>query len=411
MSVVKEALSGLNLQSFNLCVACSGGLDSTVLLEAAVWTGLEPTILHINYQLRGEESEKDEAFVRELAQKHQLELRVVHCPQEFTKGNGVNLQDAARKFRHELFREFNQQAPNNRVLLAHHADDQVETFFLQAMRGAGIFGLGGMHPERNGIIRPFLNLSKEELKNFAFENNIQWREDASNLQNDYKRNQFRNIVIPELLKSNPQLTDSIQLIQSAFRDTQLELKENLSSRLTAWGKQFQISFKEWELLSIEEQLLCCTHFGWPFWIIERIHALKNSELSSKIDKSPIFKTKAGFSWNPDFSEIAQWEFKSKEVEFLPETFTKWEIYLDSGKCTLPITQSVAAASDVIHAIGMDGKKTIFKCLKDAGIPEQWRNSYPVFKSGEEIVWIPGVSLSKKFTANPSTSLIIKIYKV
>lgn len=411
MSLVKEALSRLNLQSFNLCVACSGGLDSTVLVETAVWTGLEPTILHINYQLRGEESEKDEAFVRALAQKHQLELKVVHCPKELTKGTGINLQDAARKFRHELFQEFIQQAPNNRVLLAHHADDQVETFFLQAIRGAGIFGLGGMHPERNGIMRPFLNLSKEELKAFAIENRIQWREDQSNGQNDYKRNQFRNIIIPELLQSNPELKKSIQIIQSAFRDTQHELKENLQSRLTNWEKQFEISFKEWELLSIEEQLICCKHFGWQAWIIERINSLKGSELSSKIDNSPLFKTKTGFSWNPNFAEITQWEFKSTNVEFLPLSFNKWEVYLDSAKCTFPITQSVAKSSDTIHPIGMNGKKSVFNCLKDVNIPEQWRNSYPVFKCGEEIVWIPGVSISKKFTANPSTPLIIRIFKV
>ena len=411
MSVVREALSVLNLQSFNLCAACSGGLDSTVLLEALTSLGFKPLIIHINYQLRGEESEKDEAFVRGLAQKYELELKVVRCPKEWTKGDGINLQDAARKFRHELFREFIEQSPKNRVLLAHHADDQVETFFLQAMRGSGIFGLGGMHPERNGIIRPFLDLSKKELKTFALENGIQWREDASNGQNDYKRNQFRNILIPELLQSNPELDQSIRIIQSAFRNTQQELKKNLHARLVNWEKQFQVSFEEWSLLSIEEQMLCCAHFNWPFWIIERINTLKDSELSSKIDNSALFKTKAGFSWNRNFAEIAQWEFKSEEVEFLPSTFTKWEVYLDSEKSADPIIQGVADASDAIHSIGMDGKRNVFKCLKDAGIPEQWRNSYPVFKSGEEIVWIPGISISRKFAANPSTTLIIKLHKV
>jgi tRNA(Ile)-lysidine synthase len=411
MSVVKEALLGLNLQSFNLCVACSGGLDSTVLVEALIRLGFEPMILHINYRLRGEESDQDEDFVRTLAQEHQLKFKVVYCPKELTKGNGINLQDAARKFRHELFLEFVQQAPNNRVLLAHHADDQVETFFLQLMRGAGIFGLGGMHLERNGIIRPFLKLSKEELKNFALEHNIQWREDTSNLQNDYKRNQFRNIVVPELMQTNPELKNSIHLIQSVFRDTRQELKENLHSRLINWEKEFQISFEEWSILTLEEQLLCCSHFNWPTWIIERINALNHSELSSKIDNTPLFKTKAGFSWNPNFPEIAKWEFKSEEVEFLPSTFTKWEVYLDSRKCILPLIQSFAGSSDTIHSIGMNGKRNVFKCLKDAGIPEQWRNSYPVFKSGDKIVWIPGVSISKEFAANPSTSLIIKLSKV
>jgi tRNA(Ile)-lysidine synthase len=411
MSVVKEAISRLNLQSFNLCVACSGGLDSTVLLEAAVWTGLEPSILHINYQLRGEESEKDEAFVRALARKHKLQIEVVRCPKELTKGKGINLQDAARKFRHELFRNFIQKSPDNRMLLAHHSDDQVETFFLQLMRGSGIFGLGGMHTERNGIIRPFLELSKEALESYALENGIEWREDASNEENKYKRNQLRNIIIPQLLESNPELKNSVQLIQAVFRDTQQTIQDALNSKLETWKKNNQISFREWFELSIEERIVCANYFGWPIWIIERIQGLNNAKLSAKIDKSSLFRTKEGFSWNSNFTEITQWEFKIEEVEFLPGSFTNWEVYLDSENDTMPITQSFAKPSDTIQRIGVAGKTNLFKLLKDAGIPEQWRDSYPVFRSGEEICWVPGIAVSKKHIATPSTRLIIKLSKV
>lgn len=409
--MVNEAITTLDLKSFNLCVACSGGLDSTVLLEVLVWTGLEPSILHINYQLRGEESEQDETFVRALAKKHKLEINVVRCPKELTKGTGINLQEAARKFRHDLFRDFIQKSPDNRVLLAHHADDQVETFFLQLMRGSGIFGLGGMHPERNGIIRPFLDLSKDELRTFAIEKGIQWREDSSNHENDYKRNQFRNLLIPQLLESNPELKGSIKLIQSVFRDTQQEIRDKLKPRLETWSKTCQISYPEWKELSFEEQFLCCSHFEWPVWMIQRIQALEDSELSSRIDKSSVFRTKDGFSWNSNFAEITQWEFKIEEVEFLPTTFNKWEVYLDAEKCTIPITQGFAGSLDTIERIGINGKSNIFKLLKDSGVPEQWRSSYPVFRIGEEITWIPGISVSKKHTANSSTTLIIKVYKV
>lgn len=411
MSVVKDSLSGLNLQSFNLCVACSGGLDSTVLLEVAVWTGLEPSILHINYQLRGEESEKDELFVRSLAEKHKLRIEVVRCPKELTKGKGINLQDAARKFRYELFREFIQQSPENRVLLAHHRDDQIETFFLQLARGSGIFGLGGMHPEKNGIIRPFLGLSKSDLRSFAVENSILWCEDGSNRENQYKRNQLRNEIIPELVRSIPSLTDSISLIQEAFRDEQEKLHAALLERLNFWEKRFAISFAEWQELSIEEHILTCRHFNWPVWTIERINRLKDAELSSKIDKSPFFRTKDGFSWNKNFLQTSQWEFKIEEVEILPKVFSKWEIYLDAARGTEHITQGFAAKSDTIEPLGLKGKSSIYKLLKDHGIPEQWRSSYPVFRLGEEIIWIPGICVSKKFLATPDTPLKIKLHKV
>jgi tRNA(Ile)-lysidine synthase len=409
MSVVKEALAGWDLRQYQLCIACSGGLDSTVLLELAVFNGYQPLILHINYQLRGDESEKDEAFVRSLAEKHRLEIRVIRCPEELTKGKGINLQDAARKFRHELFREFIEKDPGNRVLLAHHLDDQAETFFLQLLRGAGIFGLGGMYPERSGIIRPFLKLKKADLEQFARENGITWREDASNQANDYKRNQFRNILIPRMLETNPDLRDSIAVIQDSFRSTQLEIKTELAPKLEYWEKRFHMSFDEWDNLTIEQRILFCKHFHWPFWIVDRIQDLKDAGLSSMIGNTPLFRTRDGFSWNSDFSQIAQWEFKIEEVEILPETFNKWEVFLDPGKCPVPITQSFASPADTIRSPGLKGSAKVFKLLKDSGIPEQWRSSYPVFKSGEEIIWVPGISVSEKHLASASTPLKIKLY--
>lgn len=408
MHVVTEALSQFDLKSFKLCVACSGGLDSTVLLKAVIQMGFEPKILHINYQLRGEASEQDEAFVRELAEKHHLELSVIRCPKEVTKGNGINLQEAARTFRHKLFRQFIEESPNNRVLLAHHQDDQIETFFLQLLRGSGMFGLGGMHPERNGLIRPFLSLSKTDLYHYAVENGISWREDQSNEENNYKRNQFRNLLLPPLMESNPALKASVATIQSAFRATQEELRNELQNRLSEWERSFQISFAEWNRLGIEQQILCCHHFGWPFWILERIQGLQDSSLSSKIDNTPLFRTKDGFSWNANFAQIMQWEFKSEEVAFLPETFTPWEIYLDSESCEKGLIPGHAKPSDTIRRVGVNGTSKVFKLLKDSGIPEQWRTTYPVFRSGEEIVWVPGIAVSKKHLASPNSKLIIKV---
>lgn len=411
MSVVKEAISQLNPEQFNWCVTCSGGLDSTVLLEALVLCGYKPLVLHINYHLRGDDSDKDELFVRNLAQKYQLEIEVVHCPKELTKGTGINLQEAARKFRHELFQSYIQKNPDNRVLLAHHQDDQIETFFLQLMRGSGIFGLGGMHPERNGIIRPFLSLTKEALRTFALENHISWREDRSNAENDYKRNQFRNIILPELQKSIPTLDHSISFIQQLFREQQSIIRGNLENRLTNWKQKKEISFAEWNELIVEEQIIVCNFFTWPLWIIQRIQELEKTPLSSGIDNSPIFRTKEGFSWSPNFPQPEHWEFKIEEVEFLPVIFSKWEAYIDPEKCPEPIIRSTADKSDTIRKIGAGGKSTIYKLLKDHGIPEQWRSTYPIFKSGGEVIWIPGIALSEKHIQKQGNKLIIKLSKI
>lgn len=411
MSVVETAIGECTLNRFNLCVACSGGLDSTVLLEVLVSLGFKPSILHINYLLRGAESEQDEIFVRDLARKHQLEIQVVRCPKILTKGAGINLQQAAREFRHKLFRDFIQKHPDNRMLLAHHQDDQAETFFLQLMRGAGIFGLGGMHPERNGIIRPFLSLPKAALRQYAEEKQLSWREDSSNTENTYKRNQFRNILLPALQENIPTLSDSIRFLQLKFREEQQQLRENLLERLSGWQRTCEISFRNWNELSIEERILVCNSFTWPLRMLQRIGELEQATLSSKIDNSPIFRTKEGFSWNANFPETHHWEFKIQEVEILPEVFSNQEAYLDSDKCLHPLTQSTATETDTIQKIGTSGKSKVYKLLKDHGIPAQWRGTYPVFKSGEEIVWIPGIAVSEKHAASSATRLITKLSKI
>lgn len=408
MSVVIESISKHDLKGLSVCVACSAGLDSTVLLEVLVQLGYTPKILHINYQLRGEDSEKDELFVRDLAKKYDLEIEVIHCPKEITKGKGINLQEAARNFRHAHFQQFIQENSANRVLLAHHQDDQIETFFLQLLRGSGIFGLGGMHSERNGIIRPFLNLRKEELLDFALENKLQWREDRSNQENKYKRNQFRNQIIPQLVESNPNLIESIRTIQEVFREEQQLIHLNLQERLQRWQKSFVISYDEWDHLTFEERIIVCNQFDWAYWMIERIQELKESKLSSKIDKSPVFRTKDGFSWNSNFEELTHWEFKIEEVEFLPDTFTKWEAYFDQSLSKNSLKKGFSSKTDFIYPIGISGKSNVHKLLKDKGIPEQWRSSYPVFWSGGQIVWIPGVVFSRNHVSTNTSRLKISI---
>jgi tRNA(Ile)-lysidine synthase len=191
MPLVNKALSEFNWKDKELLVSCSGGLDSTVLLHGIVQLGIRPKVLHINYKLRGAESDADEAHVRTLVEYYQLESQIVSCPKERLKGAGINLQAAARDFRRTFYQEWTAKSKQHVVLLGQHADDQIETFFLQLFRGAGMQGLGGMYPERQQLIRPFLNLTKEDLKEYAHSEKVTWREDHSNTEVNYLRNRFR----------------------------------------------------------------------------------------------------------------------------------------------------------------------------------------------------------------------------
>ncbi len=405
--MVEETLKNLNLTKFNLQIACSGGLASTVLVHACVAIGLLPQIVHVNYQLRGESSRLDELHVRKLAKDYNLEINVIHCPKELTSGKGLNLQNEARKFRHNLFSDFISKHPLNKVLLAHHKDDQVETFFLQLARNSGIYGLGGMHPESIGIIRPFLYLSKADILNYALKNNIQWREDESNSQLKYRRNLLRNALLPYLEFQHPQLKESVLLIQQVFREQQKMVQQNLMKSLEHWTKSAEIQYNEWNNLNFDEKITIIKHFSWPSWIIERIDELEKCPLSAEIENSPIFKSKDGFCWKGETYFKDNWEITLEAIGIQEITDSKWTFAFDNlwHKEQFHISHATNQTPFVKSV-----KTTVFKLLKDAGIPKQLRAIYPILFYKDNAVWIPGIAYSKEATKVNKTELIA-IFKV
>src|SRR6185369_4716646 len=191
-----------------LLLAVSGGVDSVVLCELCKQSGYNLTIAHCNFQLRGEESERDEKFVRELGKKYNVEVLVKKFDTEkYAEENKKGIQEAARDLRYEWFAEIvNGQASNvksendrsihvsrftSHVLTAHHADDNVETLMMNFFRGTGLHGLEGILVAHQYIRRPLLPFWKEELVLFAKENKLEFVEDSSNQSVKYTRNLFR----------------------------------------------------------------------------------------------------------------------------------------------------------------------------------------------------------------------------
>ncbi|MGH7951389.1 MAG: tRNA lysidine(34) synthetase TilS [Limisphaerales bacterium] len=195
-----------------ILVAVSGGLDSVALLFAlqkiSAKFQLKIVVAHFNHCLRGRSSDTDEKFVRKTAAAMKLPVFVGRAKvKDFACKSKLSIEMAARKLRHEFFARIARAQKIKTMALAHHADDQVELFFLRLLRGAGGAGLAGMkwrspspaNPKIR-IIRPLLNLTKSELRDFARENKIQFREDATNFSNDFLRNRVRNELLPLLKK-------------------------------------------------------------------------------------------------------------------------------------------------------------------------------------------------------------------
>ena len=195
-------------------VAVSGGADSMVLLHAlsslAKKSRWKITVAHFNHQLRGSSSDADEKLVRRIAAALKLPVFVENAQvKRFARESKLSIEMAARKLRHEFFVKVARARKIPVVTLAHHADDQVEQFFLRVFRGAGGEGLAGMKwsapspwDSKIQLVRPLLDFSRADLRKFAVEKKIVFREDATNLKLDTLRNRVRNELLP-LLRSLP----------------------------------------------------------------------------------------------------------------------------------------------------------------------------------------------------------------
>ena len=216
-----------------ILLAVSGGLDSAVMTELFHQTAYRFGIAHCNFQLRSEDSERDELFVSELAKR----MKVPFYAKRFqtvrsAKEKGISIQMAARELRYQWFGELLDREGFAYVATAHHLDDQAETFFINLMRSTGIAGLHGILPKQGKIIRPMLFTGRKNIEIFARDHAVVHREDKSNSETKYLRNKIRHEILPVLHEISPDftthLTENILRIREAesiFRDT-VEKKRN-----------------------------------------------------------------------------------------------------------------------------------------------------------------------------------------
>lgn len=408
--MVKDLLKEGEFAGLDLLIGVSGGLDSIVLVHACLAHDLRPTLLHINYQLRGEESEADEQFVRQLAEKHHLNLQVERCPNEITVGKGINLQQAARDFRRTFFDEWIAQSPNHKVVLAHHADDQVETFFLQLARGAGLKGLGGMYENRDGYLRPFLNFSKQTLAEIAVSEQITWREDASNQSLKYNRNKWRNVFIPFMEQDNPTIKESVLLLQAVFRENYQALQATFRARHQAIFDQGQVLIEQWNAFTTDEKHVLCNELAWPSWTVVRMNELVDQQKSASffVGETTVFKTKSAIVWKKNEVISSLTTLVMTKVDTLPEHFDKVSVYLDEAKVVGQLELRKVTATDRIAPIGMKGTQLVMKVLKDAGFSLQERADFYVVADENQVVWIPGFKVSRTCVAELNSAQILKI---
>ena len=412
MNKVNEIIS--KHPSSHYILACSAGVDSMVLFHTFLAHQLPFSVAHVNYKLRGEDSEADARMIRELCVLHRIPFheRTLDLGEQL-RLEGGNLQQEARAIRYEFFKELVGEAPDVLIVTAHHQDDQIETFFLHLFRNSGLAGLAGMHELRGGILRPFLTIPKSEIIAYAQAHGIRWREDKSNADSKYQRNAIRLDVIPTLEKLNPSIKEHVLMLQNACYQSFLEVFEKAKILSVQWKNQGFIPIKDlaqdltllveaFKILEIEPRFIPSIMQLADAENNKRVHLAHNSLGYQELIK---FKDKL---YLIDDTPCIDFSFTLALVESLPVQFNTLTFYLDRHQVEGELKLVRGKSMESFVPVGMNSAKSVNAILKDHGIPAFQRLDWPVLYVDDQLIGIPGVSLNRAFSPKPSLPSYLKV---
>ncbi len=414
-----------------LLLACSGGIDSMVLATLLHKMHQHVEILHCNFNLRGEESKRDEDFVRAFAQSMGLPCHVqsFDTDAEINKmGKGV--QEVARILRYEWFgkvMESRQQANKNTYLLtAHHADDQVETIAMNFFRGTGIAGMHGMQMKAGSLIRPMLFARRAEILAFAASNAIAWVDDSSNLKDNYTRNHFRHHVIPAVEKIFPEVSQN--LLDNAKRFSEMEIiyrkqiEKIKSGLITKQGQSFAIPVNKLKSISPLDTIMfeVFRDFGFSAHQVPEIKKLFDA-ISGKSISSATHRVLRNRNWLlidaivEKTHDIIVIEEGVESVSFnntllqitkhvgyrSPDENTN-HAWIDLDAVTFPLLLRPWKPGDYFYPLGMKKKKKIARFLTDLKLSLADKEKQWVVESDRKIIWVVGRRIDDRVKISPSS---------
>ena len=416
-----------------LILAISGGLDSVALAYLLKQLEYDFTMAHCNFGLRNKESDADEVFVKKLAKKLGVKCFTKSFETlKFATENKISIQMAARDLRYDWFENLRQKLRFDFILTAHHRDDDMETFFINLLRGTGIKGMLGVPQKKESIVRPLLFTKKNEIYEFLKKNKIEYREDSSNKDDKYLRNKIRLQLIPLLEQMNPSfketLTKEMDYLSGISEVYFTQIGRKKEQLLKQEMDYFTISIAElkklnplqtylYELLNpfgfLNVQDICNaleTQPGKQFFsathritidrkqlIIQAIQEVEKVELqideSEKECFSPIH---LGFTITENFniqndSTIAMLDYD--KLEF-PLFLRKWK------------------KGDFFFPLGMKGKKKLSDFFIDNKISIPEKEQIWVLCSTDEIIWVVGMRISERFKISEKTkkAYIVQLFK-
>ncbi len=413
-------------------LAVSGGVDSVVMCELFHQAKIKFAIAHCNFKLRGKESDADEKFVEQLAEKYNVFFHSsTFDTNALAKKNKLSIQVAARELRYNWFDKIQKQYKFDYVATAHHQDDVVETFFINLLRGTGIKGLHGILAKNKNVIRPLLFANKETILSFAKKHKLKYREDSSNESDKYTRNKIRHHLIPLLKEINENASENILKTISNIHSVEIVYKKELAAAskkiISTNGKTTKISVKKLKHLQPIEPYLY--EYLYPLGfnsstvddIVTALDLESGKQFFSKTHR--IIKDREYLIVEP-IVHVQEEEIIIKETDknIIAETIklnfkiqkrdTSFKInkeenvgQFDFDKLVFPLQLRKWKKGDVFQPIGMKGKKKLSDFFIDKKLSLQEKENTLVLVSKKSIVWVLGYRADDRFKVTNNTQKI------
>lgn len=424
-------------KSDTVLVAVSGGVDSTVLVYLLKHCCAHIELAHMNFQLRGQESERDQAFVEQWALQHHLPLHLKKVDADaYAAANRISIQEAARTLRYAWFKELQLQQKiagtisqsgkkNCWLITAHHADDNIETVLLHLFRGTGLEGLAGIQPirEKEKLLRPLLIFYKADIISFAEKHQISFVEDSSNATNHYSRNQIRNAIMPEIVQFFPeapeQLTANINRFREGISIYRAAVAQKLQKIVTQKGEEQHIPVAIWKNLTplatytweiirkfgfhpaqIESviHLLDATTETGKFCLSQSHRIIRNRNHLIIAPQKDSFDALTQMGETDTIIHLGEGTLTAARVQYseIPTHTPANTAYFNPAYLQFPLIIRKWQTGDYFYPLGLNKKKKISRFLIDCKLSATEKEKVYVLESNQRIAWVIGYRIDHRF---------------
>ena len=418
--------------------AVSGGSDSVFMLEMLLAIkddyDLKIIVSHVNHGLRGAEAQRDEDFVKKLAEKNGLIYEVEHIDMAgYAKEHSLTCEEAGRKLRYLFFEEIKEKYKADKVAIAHNENDVAETIFLNIFRGTGLDGLESIPLRRDFYIRPILCFEKSEILDFLKENNIRYVDDSTNFTNDYKRNMIRNEIIPFIKKNfNENIVSSMSRLASIAKENNLYLEDIINDKYIDIVKSNTIDREGFNELNHYEKTLVLRKF-----LRDNLNYLNNISKDNIEDMINLISLDSGKKYDIDgkhylvndfdktifkkldineLSEEISLDFKLDKVYNIYGSKFKFVLsdkilskkYLDYDLLTGKLSLRNRRSGDRFNPFGMKGSKKIKDYFVDKKVSSDDRSKVLFLMNGDEIAYVVGYDIADKYRASSKTKNYLNV---